>query len=137
MAEVELGRGSPESRRPLSPHLQIYTPMLTMMMSIAHRITGVALYGGTLLLAWFLIAAASGPESFAVAASFFNSIIGKLILFGLTWALFHHFLGGVRHAIWDAGFGMDHPQREWLAQGTLVGGAVLTLAVWIFAFFAR
>jgi succinate dehydrogenase / fumarate reductase cytochrome b subunit len=137
MAEVESGRGSLESRRPLSPHLQIYTPMLTMMMSIAHRITGVVLYGGTLLLAWFLIAAASGPESFASAAWFFNSLVGKFVLFGLTWALFHHLLGGVRHAIWDAGLWMDHPQREWLAQGTLIGGAVLTLAVWIIAIFAR
>lgn len=137
MAEAELGPGSPASRRPLSPHLQIYRPMLTMMMSIAHRITGVVLYLGTLLLAWFLIAAASGAESFSAAAWFFNSILGKLILFGMTWALFHHLLGGLRHALWDAGLGLEHPQREWLAQGTLIGGGVLTLAVWAAAFLAR
>jgi succinate dehydrogenase / fumarate reductase cytochrome b subunit len=137
MAEAELGSGGAASRRPLSPHLQIYRPMLTMMMSIAHRITGVVLYLGALLLAWFLIAAASGADSFAAAAWFFNSILGKFILFGMTWALFHHLLGGLRHALWDAGLGLEHPQREWLAQATLVGGAVTTLAVWAAAFFAQ
>ncbi len=119
----------------MSPHLQIYRPTLTMMMSIAHRITGMALYGGTILLAWFLIAASSGPDAFATASFVFNSIIGKLVLFGFTWALFHHLLGGVRHIIWDAGYGLDHPQREWLAKGTLIGGAALTLLAWIIAIF--
>ncbi|MCW6507268.1 succinate dehydrogenase, cytochrome b556 subunit [Lichenifustis flavocetrariae] len=124
-------------QRPLSPHLQIYTPMLTMMMSIAHRITGVALYVGTLLLAWFLIALASGPDSFATVAWFMDSILGKLVLLGFTWALFHHLLGGLRHFLWDSGWGMDHPQREWLAQGTLIGGIVLTVLVWAAAFALR
>ena len=117
-------------RRPLSPHLQIYRPMLTMMMSIVHRITGAALYAGTVLLAWYLIALAMGPGAFESAAWFLNSIVGQLILLGFTWALFHHLLGGIRHFLWDAGYGMDHPQREWLAQGTLVGGLVLTILVW-------
>ena len=134
MAEVDLRPGSAESWRPLSPHLQIYRPMLTMMMSIAHRITGAALYVGTLLLAWFLIAAATGPDAFAIAAGFLNSIIGKLILFGFTWALFHHLLGGIRHIIWDAGYGFTHPEREYLAQATLIGGIVLTLLAWIIAY---
>lgn len=134
MTEVEFNSGRPESRRPLSPHLQIYRPTLTMMMSIAHRITGAALYVGTLLLAWFLIAASSGPEAFASASYVFNSFVGRLILFGFTWALFHHLLGGVRHIIWDAGYGLDHPEREWLARGTLIGGVALTLLVWISVF---
>jgi len=135
MTEVKLGPGSAEARRPLSPHLQIYRPTLTMMMSIAHRITGAALYAGTLLLAWFLIAASSGADAFAVAASCMDSIVGRLVLFGFTWALFHHLLGGVRHMIWDTGHGFAHPQREWLAQATLIGGGVLTLIVWVIAFF--
>lgn len=135
MAEVELNPGASERRRPLSPHLQIYRPMLTMMMSIAHRITGAALYFGTLLLAWFLIAAASDASAFATAAAFLNSIAGKLILFAFTWALFHHLLGGLRHMIWDAGYGFEHPQREWLAQATLIGGLALTLIVWVMALF--
>jgi succinate dehydrogenase / fumarate reductase cytochrome b subunit len=123
-----------ENRRPLSPHLQIYRPMLTMIMSIAHRITGIALYLGTLLLAWLLIAASAGAGAYATAASYVNSIPGKLILFGFTWALFHHLLGGIRHIIWDTGHGFAHPQREWLAQATLVGGIVLTVGIWGIAY---
>ena len=132
------GRTAPGAvRRPLSPHLQIYRPMLTMMMSIVHRITGVALYAGTVLLAWYLIALAMGPDAFETAAWFLNSIVGQLILLGFTWALFHHLLGGVRHFVWDAGYGMDHPARETLAQATLVGGLVLTVAVWAISFALR
>ncbi len=130
MTEVELKTGGPASR-PLSPHLQIYRPTLTMTMSIVHRITGAALYGGTLLLAWFLISAASGPGAFAAASHVVSSFFGKLILFGFTWALFHHLLGGVRHLIWDLGYGLDHPEREWLAWATLIGGIALTLLVWV------
>lgn len=137
MSKVELGARGIESRRPLSPHLQIYRPMLTMAMSIAHRITGALLYFGTLLLAGFLVAAAAGGTAFDLAASFFNSIAGKIILFGYTWALFHHFLGGIRHIIWDMGYGYEHPQREWLAQATLYGGIALTLLVWSAAYFIR
>ena len=130
MAEAQPRPAATRHQRPLSPHLQIYRPMLTMMMSIAHRITGIVLYAGTLLLAWFLIAAASDAHSFAVVAGVVNSWIGLVVLFGFTWALFHHLLGGVRHFLWDAGYGMDHPMREYLAQGTLGGGLVLTVLVW-------
>lgn len=133
MAETN-ARGAPVRHpRPLSPHLQIYRPMLTMMMSIAHRITGGALYVGTLLLAWFLIAAASGPRAYDVAARFLGSWFGLLILFGFSWALFHHLLGGIRHFLWDAGYGMDHPGREYLAQATLAGGLILTVLAWALA----
>ncbi len=121
-------------RRPLSPHLQIYRPMLTMVMSIAHRITGAALYLGTLLLAWFLIAASAGGKAFETAAYCFNSIPGKVILFGFSWALFHHLLGGIRHIIWDTGHGFEPKERELLAQQTLVGGIALTAAVWVIAY---
>jgi len=130
MAESELGARELESRRPLSPHLQIYRPMLTMVMSIAHRITGAALYLGTLLLAWFLISAANGPESYANVTAFAGSLSGRVILFGFSWAFFHHLLGGLRHILWDSGYGFSHPQREWLAQATLIGGILLTLASW-------
>ncbi len=135
MTGVDLHTGGLADRRPLSPHLLIYRPMLTMMMSIMHRITGAALYFGTLLLAWYLIALASGPAAFATAAWFFGSLLGKLILLGFTWALFHHLLGGLRHMVWDAGYGLTHPAREYLAQATLAGGLVLTLVVWIAAYF--
>ncbi|MCI0600028.1 MAG: succinate dehydrogenase, cytochrome b556 subunit [Beijerinckiaceae bacterium] len=137
MTRVESGASANEKRRPLSPHLQIYRPMLTMMMSIAHRITGAALYFGTLLLAWFLIAASIGGGAYEAAAYCFNSIPGKVILFGFTWALFHHLLGGIRHIIWDTGHGFEHKQREWLAQATLIGGAALTVTVWGGAFLVQ
>lgn len=134
MTYGEPGGNALEKSRPLSPHLQIYRPMLTMIMSIAHRITGAALYVGTLLLAWLLIAASSGADSYAAAASCVNSLPGKLILFCFTWALFHHLLGGIRHIIWESGHGFSHPQREWLAQATLIGGIVLTVGVWGIAY---
>jgi succinate dehydrogenase cytochrome b subunit len=123
--------------RPLSPHLDIYRFTLTMAMSIAHRITGVGLYFGVLLLAWFLVAASTDAANFAVFSSFIHSIIGRLILFGFTWALFHHMLGGLKHFIWDAGYGLDDPLREQLTQVTLVGGVVLTVIVWIIGYMVR
>lgn len=134
MADTKINPIRLEQSRPLSPHLQIYSPLLTMMMSIAHRITGGALYLGTLLVAWFLIALAIGAGPFGTVAAVYGSIVGQIILFGFTWALFHHLLGGIRHFIWDTGAWMEHPQREWLAQGTLIGGLALTIIVWIVRF---
>ena len=137
MAEAKNRTVSPEARRPLSPHLQIYRPMLTMMMSIMHRITGMALYAGTLLLAWWLIAASTDARAFATANSVLTSIPGQIVLLGFTWALFHHLFGGIRHFIWDTGRGMDHPEREYLAQATLIGGLALTVVVWVVAYMVR
>jgi succinate dehydrogenase / fumarate reductase cytochrome b subunit len=137
MAEVELGRGRPEDRRPLSPHLQVYRPTLTMMMSIAHRITGVVLYLGTLLLAWFLVAASTSADAFGTISGVLDSIVGRLILLGFTWALFHHLLGGIRHIVWDTGHGLEPREREWLTVATLVGGLVLTGLTWIIGLYLR
>lgn len=123
--------------RPLSPHLQIYRPMLSMMMSIVHRITGAALYAGAALVAIWLVAAASGPSAFAVAQAVYGSIIGQLILFLYTWALIHHALGGVRHLIWDTGRGFGANERELLYRLTLGGSIVLTVLVWILALLLR
>ena len=117
--------------RPLSPHLSIYRPMLTMMMSIVHRVTGAVLYFGMLLLAWWLLAAAAGPNGYARLQWFVGSIVGQLVLFGLTWALIHHLLGGIRHLIWDIGYGFGPSEREWLARATLIGSIALTLVLWI------
>lgn len=137
MADTDQSTAAQEARRPLSPHLQIYSFMLTMMMSITHRITGAGLYFGTLLLAWWLIAAATGPEAFATADWFLGSILGRLILFGFTWALFTHLMGGIRHMIQDTGRAMEHPAREILAHLTLWGGIILTIAVWVIAYAIR
>lgn len=118
------------AERPLSPHLQIYRPTLTMVMSIVHRITGAALYFGTLLLAWCLLAAASGPNDYATVKWFMETLFGRLILFGYTWALLHHALGGIRHLIWDLGYGFGPSEREWLTVATLVGSIGLTILIW-------
>ena len=107
--------------------------MLTMMMSILHRATGAALYLGTGLLAWFLLALASDVTAFETASWFLRSIFGQAVLLGFTWALMQHFMGGLRHALWDHGIWMDHPQREWLARATLWGGLALTALVWALA----
>jgi len=123
--------GTPASRpRPLSPHLQIWRPTLTMTMSIVHRITGAGLYFGTLLVAWWLIAASSGANAYAAVEGFFGSIFGNFILFGYTWALLHHMLGGIRHLFWDLGYGFGKNEREWLARATLFGSITLTILLW-------
>lgn len=123
--------------RPLSPHLQIYRPMLTMTMSIVHRITGAALYFGTVILAMWLIAAASGKVSFDVAQAILGSFLGRIVLFGYTWALLHHMLGGIRHLIWDTGRGFGPEARETFAKLTLAGSIVLTILVWIVGYVVR
>ncbi|MEQ9145957.1 MAG: succinate dehydrogenase, cytochrome b556 subunit [Parvibaculaceae bacterium] len=125
---------TPAHNRPLSPHLGIYRPMLTMMMSIVHRITGGALYVGTLLLAWWLVAAATGPEAYAAFQDIASSWIGRLVLFGYTWALIHHLLGGVRHFVWDLGKGFELGTVEWMARLSLAGSILLTIVVWVVAY---
>jgi len=120
--------------RPLSPHLQIYRPMLTMMMSILHRITGSVLYVGILLLIWWLVAAARSDRAFAMAQGFFGHWFGQIILFGMSWALIHHALGGLRHLLWDTGRGFDLKTVEWLARANLIGGIALTIVLWVIAY---
>ena len=116
--------------RPLSPHLQVYRLPLTMVMSGFHRISGAGLYFGILLVAWWLVAAAVGPNAYATVELFMGSLIGRLLLFGYTWALIHHMLGGIRHLIWDIGYGFEPAEREILAIATLVGSIGLTLVLW-------
>ena len=123
--------------RPLSPHLQIYRLTITMVMSIVHRITGAGLYIGVAVMAWFLIAAASGPDAFAIFTGFIHSILGRLILFGFTWALFHHMLGGVRHIVGDAGYGLDDPLRDQLGWAVAIGGIALTIVVFAIGYGVR
>jgi succinate dehydrogenase / fumarate reductase cytochrome b subunit len=135
MAELEAGSAA-RRPRPLSPHLQIYRPMLTMVMSIVHRITGAALYFGMALVAWWLIAAASGPNAYSYVESFMGSLIGRLILFGYTWSLLQHMFGGIRHLIWDTGHGLEPEARERLTVITLVSSVLLTLVLWIVGYLA-
>ncbi len=117
--------------RPLSPHLMIYKPIPTMVMSILHRMTGAALYVGTLFVVWWLVAIASGPEAFDTASSFFGSIVGIVILFGYTWALIHHMLGGLKHLMQDTGTGLQRDFTTALAYAHIIASVALTILLWV------
>ncbi|HCL65973.1 MAG TPA: succinate dehydrogenase, cytochrome b556 subunit [Rhizobium sp.] len=125
------------NKRPLSPHLQIYKPIPTMVMSIMHRVTGAGLYFGTLLVAWWLIAASSGAAYFEWVSWFMGTILGRVVLLGYTWALLHHMLGGLRHLLWDLGYGFEKSFSTKLAKANLAGSVVLTLVVWIIGYMVR
>jgi succinate dehydrogenase / fumarate reductase cytochrome b subunit len=127
MADVTRGN------RPLSPHLTVFRPLLSMMMSIAHRITGCGLALGAVLVVWWFLAAARGPESFAFADGLLTSWIGGLILLLSMGALWYHFFNGIRHLVWDtgAGFALDQIGRSGIA--VLIATAVMTVFTLIVA----
>lgn len=133
MADAKSARGKGKTERPLSPHLQVYAPLINMVMSILHRITGAALYFGVLLLAWWLIAAASGPRYFDFVNGLFGSLPGRVVLLGFTWALIHHALGGLRHFLWDTGRGYALRSVDLLSWGSILLSILLTAAVWAVA----
>ncbi|PPR61190.1 MAG: Succinate dehydrogenase cytochrome b556 subunit [Alphaproteobacteria bacterium MarineAlpha4_Bin2] len=122
------------NERPLSPHLQIYRWQWTMALSILHRVTGVGLAVGTLLLVGWLISMAEGPDRYAAYQSFMDHWFGRLLLFGWTWALFYHLCNGMRHLIWDTGRGLELDTAA--ASGYVVGGAsiLLTGIAWFAAY---
>ncbi len=130
--EVTSGRGA-RAERPLSPHLQIYSPLINMVMSIVHRITGAALYFGSILLACWLVAAASGPDYYNYFVSWFGTWPGKVVLLGYTWVLLHHMMGGIRHFIWDTGHGYQIRTIDLLSWGSLAVSLTLTAIIWAFA----
>jgi succinate dehydrogenase / fumarate reductase cytochrome b subunit len=119
-----------QHQRPLSPHLQVYKPQLTSVLSIFHRITGMVLVGGLVLLTWWLIAAAAGPGAFGVVQAFLGSWFGLLVLFGISCTLFYHLCNGVRHLIWDSGHLLEIEgvyRSGWVMLGTAVA---LTIVAW-------
>ena len=122
--------------RPLSPHLQIYRPQMTSVLSILHRMTGVVLAIGTIVLVYWLAAAASGPAAFDLAQTIIGSFIGRLFLLGWTFALFYHFCNGIRHLAWDAGWGFELDQVQRTGLLVIAASAVLTLVVWIAGYWA-
>ena len=124
------------TERPLSPHIQIYRPQITSVLSILHRITGVALTVGTVFLTWWLVAAAYGPEEFTRAQSFLGSWFGHLMLWGFTFALFYHLGNGLRHLAWDFGFGFELPEVRKSGLAVVAFAAVLTLITLIAAYAA-
>jgi len=123
--------------RPLSPHLSVYKMTITMSMSIVHRITGAALYFGTLLVVWWLIAAATDARYFDFVSWLYGSLIGRLVLLGYTWALIHHMLGGIRHLIWDTATGLEKHTASKIAWTTLIASVTITVLIWLFAIVAR
>jgi succinate dehydrogenase / fumarate reductase cytochrome b subunit len=122
----------PQSARPLSPHLQIYRWPVTMATSIIHRFTGVGLTGGTIILAWWLIAAASGPEAYADFLGYAHTLLGQIVLFGVTLAAAYHLFNGIRHLAWDMGYGFAVKTAN--ATGILVFALSLVAAIAFFAY---
>jgi len=119
------------ANRPLSPHLQIYKPQLTSVLSITHRLTGVVLSIGSLFLVWWLVAAASSGHAYAAAQSFWGSWIGILLLVGWTFSLFFHLANGIRHLVWDAGYGFALREAYLSGLAVLAASAALTIIAWV------
>lgn len=123
------------SNRPLSPHLQVYDMLqITALLSILHRITGVVVGLGLLLLIWWLVALASGAEYFNYVQDIAGSWIGRMVLFGFTWALFYHLCNGIRHLFWDAGWGFEIPSVYRSGWMVVIASAVLTVLAWVAAY---
>jgi succinate dehydrogenase / fumarate reductase, cytochrome b subunit len=122
--------------RPLSPHLQVYKPQLTSILSIMHRMTGVALAVGTLLLVWWLVAASLGGEAFTTIQTIIGSWFGRLLLFGWTFALFYHLCNGIRHLFWDMGKGIDLPSAYRSGWIVIAAAIVLTISGWVCGYYS-
>ncbi|QBX99641.1 succinate dehydrogenase, cytochrome b556 subunit [Rhodophyticola sp. CCM32] len=120
MADVNRGN------RPLSPHLNIYRPQLNSMTSILVRISGNALLVGAIVIVWWLLAAATGADYFAVVDGLITSWFGDLVMLGSLWALWYHTLGGIRHLIWDQGYGLDTDTADKMGWGMIIGSVVFT-----------
>ena len=118
------------NERPLSPHLMIYKPQLTSIMSIVHRITGAALATGSLLVVWWVVALATGPEYYAFVQAILTSVLGQLVLFGFTVAIFYHLSNGVRHLFWDFGYNLSIQGVHRSGYMVLVSTVVLTAVTW-------
>ena len=119
------------SNRPLSPHLQVYRPQLTSILSITHRATGIALSFGIILLIAWILATAAGENYFNTVNSVMTSWCGKLVLIGFTWALFYHLCNGIRHLFWDAGFGFELSTVYKSGYATVGASVLLTAVAWI------
>jgi len=121
MADVNRGN------RPLSPHLSIYKPQLTSITSILTRITGNAMLVAALMVVWWFLALAAGPEAYENASWWITSFVGDLIMLGSVWAMWYHYLAGLRHLYWDTGRGLDIDTAENLGKACIIGSFVLTL----------
>lgn len=125
------------TNRPLSPHLQVYKPQLTSLLSIAHRMSGVVLAIGTPLLVWWFVAVAAGSDTYESAQGFFSSGLGRLVLLMWSFALFYHLCNGIRHLLWDIGWGFELTAVYKSGWTVVAGSVVLTLVSWVWAYVAR
>ncbi len=133
MNETKTGMKS----RPLSPHLSIYKPIPTMVASIIHRITGIGLYLGMFLFAWWLFAAATNQAYFEWVNGLFGSWIGRILLLGFSWALIHHMIGGIKHLVQDTGRAMEKNFTTKLAKAHIALSVILTVLLWMAAYAVR
>ena len=117
-------------QRPLSPHLQVYRPQMTSVMSIMHRAAGIVLTTGTLVMTAWLVSLAIGAESYGIVAAFLAHPLGQFVLFGYSVALIYHAMNGIRHLGWDIGIGLTIPEVYRNGQLVLILTAVLTAALW-------
>lgn len=117
--------------RPLSPHLQVYRPQWTSVLSISHRATGIALVVGAVVLVWWLAAAAGSAEYYASFVSVTGSVLGRLFLFAWTFCLMYHLMNGIRHLVWDSGAWLELEQARKSGYHVVISAAVLTVVCWI------
>ncbi len=125
------------SARPLSPHLQVYKPQLTSVLSITHRATGIALSVGILYLIAWLCAASSSSETYAIFAWFNGSVVGRIFLFGWTLCLFFHLFNGIRHLFWDAGYGFELKTAYTSGWAVVAATLAATVVAWFLAYAIR
>ena len=119
------------TERPLSPHLSIYRWPVTMVSSILHRATGIAMAVGFILFSAWLADAAAGPDAYAAFAAAMGSTIGRILLVGWSWAFFYHFANGIRHLVWDTGRGLEKEQASASAWFVIAVSVVLTALLWM------
>jgi len=126
-----------KSQRPLSPHLQIYRPQLTSVLSITHRASGIALVLGTLVLVYWLLAAASGAEAYSSAQQLLGSWLGRILMLGFSFALFFHLCNGIRHLFWDAGLGFELKTAYASGKAVVAVSVIMTVLAWVLAYAMR
>lgn len=131
-----MSHSAPQNERPLSPHLQVYKPQMTSVLSITHRATGVALIVGTIFLGAIVIAAAMGEANYDMIMSYANTLVGKIILLGWTWSLYYHLCNGIRHLFWDMGYLFKIQNANRAGYVVLLSSVILTAGTWYLAMHA-
>ena len=128
-----MSHSAPQNERPLSPHLQVYKPQMTSVLSITHRATGVALIIGTIFLGAIVIAAAMGEAHYDMIMGYANTLVGKIILLGWTWSLYYHLCNGIRHLFWDMGYLFKIHNANRAGYVVLLSSVILTAGTWYLA----